>query len=54
MTVYDRSGNLYIFTFSVDLIPVETRSDFPLPFPFGLTTLAGLIALVAIYSKKKK
>ena len=54
MTVYDKSGNLYIFTFSVDLIPVETRGDIPVPFPFGLTTLAGLIALVAIYSKKKK
>jgi hypothetical protein len=54
MTVYDKCGNFYIFTFSVDLIPVETRDDFPVPFPFGLTTLAGLIALVAIYSKKKK
>ncbi len=54
MTVYDKSGNLFTFTFSVDLKPVETRSDFPVPFPFGLTTLAGLIALAAIYSKKKK
>jgi len=54
MTVYDNSDNTYTFTFSVDLIPIETPGDNPVPFPFGLTTIAGLITLAAIYLKKKK
>ncbi len=54
MTVYDNSENTYTFTFSVDLIPVSMRTDNPVPFPFGITTIVGLVAIAAIYLKKKK
>jgi hypothetical protein len=54
MTIYDNSDNTYTFTFSVNLIQVDMRTDNPVPFPFGLTAIAGLVLLAVIYLKKKK
>ncbi len=55
ITVVDRAGNEHSESFYINLELKELRSDFPVPFPFGITTIIGLFSLaIFTYLRKKK
>jgi hypothetical protein len=52
--VYDKSGNFYEVSFSLNLTEPEDPQMGPVPYPFGLISIIGLVALAAIYLRKRK
>ena len=52
--VIDLAGNEYSFVIYVNLIEKELPTYAGVPFPFGLITAVGLIAVTLIYLKKRR
>lgn len=51
--VYDNAGNFYEKSFFVELVKPEDPSGSPIPFPFGIVSIIGLIAIALLFKKKR-
>jgi len=55
ITVIDFAGNEFSDSFFIHIVQKELPGDIPVPYPFGITTIVGLLSLaVFMYLKKKK
>lgn len=55
ITVIDFAGNENSESFFINLVLKELPGDFPVPYPFGITTIIGLFSIaIFTYLKKKK
>ncbi len=52
--VYDNAGNIYEKAFFVELIKPEDPSGSPIPFPFGVLSIFGLVAIALLYKKMRR
>ncbi len=52
--IVDNAGNEYSITIFFELIEPDEPNWIPVPFPFGLVTILGLISLGVIYLKRKR
>jgi hypothetical protein len=52
--IIDKAGNEYSITIFIELIEPDEPNWVPVPFPFGLVTILGLISLAVIYTKRKR
>ena len=53
-SVYDNAGNFFEISFSINLTAPEDPQMGPVPYPFGLISIIGLVALAAFYLRRKK
>lgn len=52
--IYDKSGNIYEIQFQIELTIPPEPTDMPVPYPFGVISFLGLVALAFIYLRKKR
>ncbi|MFW9851917.1 MAG: hypothetical protein ACFFDS_03180 [Candidatus Thorarchaeota archaeon] len=52
--ITDNAGNEYSITIFIELIEPDEPNWIPVPFPFGLVTILGLVSLALIYLKKRR
>ncbi|MCG3219734.1 MAG: hypothetical protein H7641_00005, partial [Candidatus Heimdallarchaeota archaeon] len=52
--VYDRSGNFFEVEFKLKLVAPPEPTMGPVPYPFGVISMLGLVALAVIYLRKKR
>jgi hypothetical protein len=52
--VYDNSDNFVEYSFSINLTEPPEPTMGPVPYPFGVISLLGLVAIAIIYLRKKR
>lgn len=53
LTIYDKAGNTYTTSVSFILENNTIPQDSPVPFPFGLTSIVGLVALSVVLLRRR-
>ncbi len=53
LTIHDNAGNIREKSFFIDLVKSPIPTDSAIPFPFGILSIFGLIAIALLYKKKR-